>query len=253
MDEGRAVDRRGATGEDGIAARKGAFAPCPHGSAPRYKRLEVIVPRFLIESDPQQWRDLYPLFIGCVNPRPIALVSTVSHAGVTNLAPFSFYNMVSSQPPVVIFGPGNRADGTTKDTLRNIEATGEFVIATVVASMARQAVACASELPPESSEFAWSGLTPAAAVRVAPPLVRESPVNMECTVREILRFGSGPGAGNAVLGDVRVLHLSPEILDARGRVDPEKLQTVGRLGGKWYCTVQQPYEIEIPKPGGEAR
>ena len=211
------------------------------------------MPRFLIESDPQQWRDLYPLFIGFLNPRPIALVSTVSTAGVTNLAPYSFYNMVSSQPPVVIFGPGNHPDGAAKDTLRNIEATGEFVIATVVASIARQAVACATELPPESSEFTWSGLTPAPAVRVAAPLVQESPVNMECTVREILRFGSGPGAGNAVLGDVRVLHVAPEILDARGRVDPTKLPTVGRLGGKWYCTVQQPYEIEIPKPGGKAR
>jgi flavin reductase (DIM6/NTAB) family NADH-FMN oxidoreductase RutF len=206
-----------------------------------------------IGADPRQWRDLYPLFIGFVNPRPIALVSTVSSQGRTNLAPFSFYNLVSGQPPVVIFGPANRPDGNPKDTLRNIESTGQFVIATVTEDLVRQAVACGAALPPETSEFDWSGLEPAAATRVLPPLVRNSPVNVECTLRQILRFGSGPGAGNAVLGDVRVVHLAPEILDARGRVDPAKLRTVGRLGGKWYCTVQQPYELEIPPPGGETR
>lgn len=206
-----------------------------------------------IGADPQQWRDLYPLFIGLVTPRPIALVSTVSATGSANLAPFSFYNLVSAQPPVVIFGPANRPDGSAKDTLRNIEATGEFVIAAVTEDIVRQAVACATALPPETSEFAWSGLVPARAERVAPALVQASPVNLECTLRQILRFGSGAGAGNAVLGDVRVVHVAAEILDARGRVDPVRLRTVGRLGGKWYCTVQQPYELEIPPPGGEAR
>lgn len=206
-----------------------------------------------IGADPRQWRDLYPLFIGFVTPRPIALVSTVSSAGTTNLAPFSFYNLVSAQPPVVIFGPANRPDGHPKDTLRNIETTGEFVIATVTEDLVRQAVACAAALPPETSEFDWSGLEPSRPSRVRPPLVRAAPVNLECTLRQILRFGSGAGAGNAVLGDVRVVHVAPEILDARGRVDPTRLRTVGRLGGRWYCTVQQPYEIEIPDPGGETR
>ena len=206
-----------------------------------------------IGSEPRQWRELYHLFIGFVNPRPIALVSSLSAAGATNLAPFSFYNMVSSQPPVVIFGPALRKDGSPKDTLRNIEATGEFVIATVIEAIVRQVVACAADVPASTSEFDWSGLTPVPATRVKPPLVGESPVNLECTLRQVLRFGTGPGGGNAVLGDVRVVHVAPEILDARGRVDPTRLRTVGRLGGKWYCTVQQPYELEIPGPGGETR
>ena len=221
--------------------------------APLPFALEALVTTIEIGADSRQWRDLYPLFIGFVNPRPIALVSTLSSAGTTNLAPFSFYNLVSSQPPVVIFAPANRPDGTPKDTLRNIEATGEFVIATVTEDLVRQAVACAATLPPETSEFDWSGLEPVPATRVRPPLVGGSPVNLECTLRQILRFGTGAGAGNAVLGDVRVVHVAPEILDARGRVDPTRLRTVGRLGGKWYCTVQQPYELEIPSPGGEAR
>ena len=209
---------------------------------------EVDLAHFEIGPDPAQWRALYPLFIGFVNPRPIALVSTIDAAGNTNLAPFSFYNMVSALPPVVVFGPGLRADGTPKDTLRNLQENGEFVIATVTEAIVSRVVACATELPHDESEFAWSGLTPVPATRVAPPLVAESPVNMECKVRQILRFGSGPGAGNAVFGDIQVVHVDEAILDAKGRVEPLKLRTVGRLGGKWYSTVLSPYELEIPRP-----
>jgi flavin reductase (DIM6/NTAB) family NADH-FMN oxidoreductase RutF len=210
------------------------------------------LPSIEIGPDPKEWRELYPLFIGFINPRPIALASTLSRAGRTNLAPFSFYNMVSSQPPVVVFCPATRPDGSSKDTLRNIRETGEFVIATVTEAIARQAVACGAELPPEASEFEFSGLTPVPALRVAPPLVGESPVNIECTLRDILSFGQGPGAGNAVFGDVRVVHVDGALLDGKGRIDPHRLRTVGRLGGKWYCTARDPYELEIPKPGAKA-
>ncbi|UCE01267.1 MAG: flavin reductase family protein [Candidatus Latescibacterota bacterium] len=196
----------------------------------------------------EEWRQLYPLFIGFVNPRPIALVSSLSRRGELNLAPYSFYNMVSAQPPVVMFAPALRPDGSPKDTLRNIRETGEFVIATVTADLARRAVDCAAAVAAEVSEFDFSGLTPEPALRVAAPLVRESLVNIECSLRQIVAFGEGPGAGNAVFGDVRVLHVEDSLLDARGRIDPRRLATVGRLGGRWYCTVQQPYELEIPDP-----
>ncbi|MFQ5601265.1 MAG: flavin reductase family protein, partial [Candidatus Krumholzibacteriia bacterium] len=136
-----------------------------------------------IGSDAKQWRELYPLFVGFVNPRPIALVSSISGDGVHNLAPFSFYNMVSALPPVVVFAPANRRDGATKDTLRNIRETREFVIATVTEEIVRQAVDCAAEIAPEESEFEFSGLTPTPAMKVGPPLVRESPMNIECAVR----------------------------------------------------------------------
>jgi flavin reductase (DIM6/NTAB) family NADH-FMN oxidoreductase RutF len=210
------------------------------------------VKSYEIGADPKQWRELYGLFIGFVNPRPIALVSTMSPEGTANLAPYSFYNLVSAQPPVVVLGPSLRPDGSPKDSLRNIEATGEFVIATVTTAIVRQAVDCATPLPYGTSEFDWSGLSAVPAQQVRAPLVRESPVNMECTLREVLRFGSNPGAGNAVLGDVRRVHVDESVLDARGRVDPRRMPTVGRLGGKWYCTVSQPYELEIPPADGEA-
>ncbi len=203
---------------------------------------------FEVGASTDAWRALYPLLLGFVNPRPIALVSTRSSGGAMNLAPFSFYSLVSAQPPVAMFAPATRPDGRAKDTLRNVRETGEFVIATVSTAIAQQAVDCAAELEPGESEFTFSGLTPAPATRVGTALVQESPVNMECTLREILTFGEGPGSGNAVFGDVRVIHVDDAILDARGRIDPHRLQTVGRLGGRWYCTVQEPYELHIPKP-----
>jgi len=208
---------------------------------------EVELARFEVGTPTDAEHSLYPLLIGFVNPRPIALVSTLSARGETNLAPFSFYNLVSSQPPVAMFAPATRPDGRPKDTLQNVRDTGEFVIATVSTAIASQAVKCAADLDPGESEFDFSALTPAPASHVKAPLVRESPVNIECTLREILTFGNGPGTGNAVFGDIRVLHVDDAILDERGRIDPHKLQTVGRLGGRWYCTVRDPYELRIPE------
>lgn len=191
--------------------------------------------------------DIYRLCLGFINPRPIALVSTASAAGVLNLAPFSFYTMVSSNPPVVLFCPTQRRTRTPKDTLRNIRETGEFVIATVSAAIAEPMVKCAADLPPEASEFDFSGLTPTPATKVRPPLVRESPVNMECRLRQIVTTGDDVGGGNAVFGDILAIHVDDAILGADGLVDPHKLNTVGRLGGAWYANVTQPYELQIPK------
>lgn len=201
-----------------------------------------------VQAGQRPWRDIYKLCIGFINPRPIALVSTVGLDGSANLAPYSFYNMVSANPPVVIVCPTVRRTGGSKDTLINIRATREFVIATVSAAMAPAMNRCAAELPYGRSEFEFSGLTPAPATRVRPALVRESPVNMECRLRDILEIGSGPGSGNVVFGDVLALHVADEILDERGVPDPRKLTTVGRLGGSWYANADDPYEMKIPEP-----
>lgn len=199
-----------------------------------------------IAAAQKSWRDVYRLCIGFINPRPIALVSSVSRAGVANLAPYSFYNMVSSNPPVVIFCPTTRRDGGAKDTLSNVQATGEFVIATATAAIAKAMNKCAAEVPSTRSEFDFCGLTPVPARTVRAPLVAESPVNLECTLRQIVSTGTGPGSGNVVFGDIRALHVADEILDDEGIPDPRKLTTVGRLGGAWYCDVTTPYEMKIP-------
>lgn len=194
------------------------------------------------------WRELYKLCISFINPRPIALVSSVSTDGRPNLAPFSFYNMVCGNPPVVMFSPGIHRDGRPKDTLTNVKQTGEFVVATVTADIGPQMVRCASELPYGVSEWEFSGLTPSPAAIVRPPLVKESPINVECTVRQILPIGEGPGSVQVVFGDIRAVHVADALLTPDGAVDPHKLHTVGRLGGAWYANVAAPYEMHVPPP-----
>lgn len=193
------------------------------------------------------WRELYHLCIGFVTPRPIALVSTISENGSPNLAPFSFYNMVGANPPTVMFCPGLKRDKSSKDTLRNVERAGEFVVATVVDSIAEKMVATAADLPYGDSEFAFSGLTPKPATRVKPALVAESPVNIECAVRQIIPLGDGSGSSRMVLGQIQMIHVDDDVLTPEGRIDPHKLRTVGRLGGAWYADVESPYEMQIPQ------
>lgn len=194
------------------------------------------------------WRDVYRLCISFINPRPIALVSTVSPDGRANLAPFSFYNMVCANPPVVMLSLGIHRDGRPKDTFANIRDTGEFVIAAVTQSIGPQMVRSACELPHGVSEWPLAELTPRAASRVRPALVAESPVNIECTLRQVVTLGDGPGSTHVVFGDIRVVHVDESLLAADGAVDPRKLRTVGRLGGAWYCNVEQPYEMHVPPP-----
>ena len=200
-----------------------------------------------LKTTDQDWREIYHLCIGLVTPRPIALVSTISADGLPNLAPFSFFNLVSANPPVVALAPALRPNRQPKDTLVNIRATGEFVVAIVTEAIAEPMVRAAGDLPAGQSEFDFSGLTPIAASRIRPALVRESPANIECRLRQVVELGDGPGAGNLILGDVLALHVADWLLEPDGRVDPHKLRTVGRLGGQWYCTVSDPYELEIPE------
>lgn len=193
------------------------------------------------------WRAAYKLFLGFINPRPIALVSTQDAQGRQNLAPFSFYNMASANPPVVMFCPALSRNRTHKHTYSNVEAVGEFVVATVHDAIAGPMVRAAADLPAGESEFVFAGLTPAKATQVKPALVAEALVNVECRLRQVVSFGDRPGSGRAVFGDVVAIHIRDGILDATGeQIDPARLHTVGRLGGQLYTTVTDSYAMEIP-------
>jgi flavin reductase (DIM6/NTAB) family NADH-FMN oxidoreductase RutF len=193
------------------------------------------------------WREVYKLCIGFINPRPIALVSSASAAGEPNLAPFSFYNMVCANPPVVMFCPGFKRDGGQKDTLLNVRETGEFVVATATESTAEGMNACSAGLARGQSEWTLSGLTPRPAAKVRPALVAESPVNIECTLRDIHVIAEGPGGSSVVFGEITAMHVADWALDGTGAVDPRRISTIGRLGGLSYCNTRD--EFPLPRPG----
>jgi flavin reductase (DIM6/NTAB) family NADH-FMN oxidoreductase RutF len=184
--------------------------------------------------------------IGVVTPRPIAWVTTVDAQGRVNLAPFSFFNALGGSPPVVVFAPNRKRDGSKKDTLLNVEATGEFVLNAAVADLADRVSLSSKELPFGDSEVELTGLSTLPSLCVKPPRLRESPVHMECRLRQVLQFGEGVGSANLVIGEVALIHVSDEVLDAKGFIDPAKLQTIGRLGGDWYCRTTDRFEMKRP-------
>jgi flavin reductase (DIM6/NTAB) family NADH-FMN oxidoreductase RutF len=198
-----------------------------------------------------QPRQVYKLMTGMIVPRPIALVSTVNRDGVANLAPFSFFCGVGSNPPTVLFCPSLRpADspepGQKKDTLRNVEETGEFVINVVSDAIAAAANAASAEVPPEVDEFALSGLTPVASVAVRPPRVAESPAQMECKLLQVIYTGHAPGSGVIVLGEVVRFHLREDLVEDF-RVDPAGLDAVGRMAGNTWVRTRDRIELIRPK------
>lgn len=186
--------------------------------------------------------DVYQALIGVVTPRPIAWVTTVSPGGVVNLAPFSFFNVFGVAPPVVVFSPGLRPDGSKKDTLRNVEATGEFVVNAAVADLAVQVNQSSKELPHDESEVEFTHLHATPSLKVKPPRITESPVHLECRVRQILPIG----AANLVIGDVVLIHIRDEVLDETGRVDPRKLRTIARMGGDFWCHTSDLFTQQRP-------
>ncbi|MBU3728867.1 MAG: flavin reductase family protein [Phycisphaerales bacterium] len=205
-----------------------------------------------MEIDPSRLSpsDRYRLLIGAVVPRPIAVVGTRSPCGrFLNLAPFSFFNACGSEPMTLMFCPANRDDGSEKDTLRNClpagdGGSGEFTVSVATEPIIRQVVAAAEELPPESSEFALSGLTPVAGARVQAPRVGESPVSFECRTRQVIRLAHGAPAGaNIVIGDVVHVHVADGVLDAHGKIDPGALRAVGRMGSMCYALTRDVLEI----------
>ena len=189
---------------------------------------------------------VYHYLVSVVTPRPIAWVSTVNAAGIVNLAPFSFFNAFGSNPPIVVFSPTNKRDSSKKDTLRNVEANGEFVVNIVTALLAEKANLTSKELPPDESEVSLAGLHTLPSIKVKPPRLAESPVNLECKVRQIVPCGNGPISANLVIGEIVTMHISDDVLDEKGRVDPRKLKTVARLGQEYWCHTSDLFELKRP-------
>ncbi|SJZ32172.1 flavin reductase family protein [Sediminibacterium ginsengisoli] len=191
----------------------------------------------------QQWLQY------AIAPRPICFASTIDANGQVNLSPFSFFNLFSSAPPVVIFSPARRVrDNTTKHTLENLHEVKECVINMVDYDMVQQVSLASCEFPRGVDEFEKAGFTKESATMVRPPMVKESKIKMECRVLEIKSLGESGGAGQLVIAEVLCMHVDDNILDADGKIDQLKMQHVARLGGDWYCRVDEHSLFKVPKP-----
>jgi flavin reductase (DIM6/NTAB) family NADH-FMN oxidoreductase RutF len=192
--------------------------------------------------------EFYPMLIRCIAPRPIAWVSTISREGVTNLAPFSFFTAISTSPATLCFAPGRRDDtGAKKDTLLNIEATGEFVVNVVTDEFALAMNETATDYPHGMSEFEQAGLTPVPSERVKAPRLKESPIHFECERYQIVHVGAdGVGGGALVIGRILLLHVDESIL-RDGKVDYDLYHPVGRLGGMEYAYVRERFSMARKK------
>ncbi|MBL7694494.1 MAG: flavin reductase family protein [Ferruginibacter sp.] len=184
-----------------------------------------------------------------IAPRPVCFASTVDKAGQVNLSPFSFFNLFSSNPPVVIFSPARRVrDNTTKHSLENVLEVPEVVINIVDYDMVQQTSLSSCEYPKGVNEFVKAGFTEEKATMVTPPMVKESKVKMECRVLEVKPLGTEGGAGNLVICEVLCMHIDDSILDENKKIDQTKLHHVARLGGDWYCKVNEQNLFKVAKP-----
>ena len=184
-----------------------------------------------------------------IAPRPICFASTIDKEGNVNLSPFSFFNLVSSNPPVVIFSPARRVrDNTTKHTLQNVLEVPEVVINIVTYDMVQQTSLASCEFAKEVNEFIKAGFTAIPATLVKPPMVKESKVNLECKVLEIKSLGTEGGAGNLVICEILRMHIDDSLLDENGKLDQRKINHVARLGGDWYCHVNEQSLFKVGKP-----
>ena len=193
--------------------------------------------------------DLHNYLQYAIAPRPICFASTVDSEGNVNLSPFSFFNLFSANPPICVFSPSRRVrDNTTKHTLQNILEVPECVINIVTYDMVQQTSLASVEYPKGVNEFIKSGFTPEPSLLVKPPRVAESPVQLECVVKEVKPLGEGPGAGNLVIAEIKIIHIDEKILDDNGKIDQQKLELVARLGGDWYCRVNKDNLFKVAKP-----
>lgn len=184
-----------------------------------------------------------------VAPRPIALVSTVDRAGNVNVSPFSFFNVFSSNPPILVFSPARRVrDTTSKHTLENIEQVRECVINTVSYEIVHQTSLTSTEYEKGVNEFKKAGLTEIPSFKVKPPRVKESKVSFECKVKDLIYLGDGGGAGTLIVCEVLMIHVDESVLNEQGLIDTKKIDLVGRMGESWYVHANEPSLFEIPKP-----
>lgn len=184
-----------------------------------------------------------------IAPRPICFASTVDLQGQVNLSPFSFFNLFSSHPPILVFSPSRRVrDNTVKHTLQNVQEVPEVAINIVDYSMVQQVSLASCDFPKEVNEFAKSGFTAVPSTTIRPPLVKESKIKLECLVREVKALGDEGGAGNLVLCEVMVMHIDDAILNEQGTIDQKKIQHIARLGGDWYCRVDETNLFQVEKP-----
>ncbi len=193
--------------------------------------------------------DVQGLLQGAIAPRPICFASTIDKEGQINLSPFSFFNIFSSNPPVVIFSPARRGrDNTTKHTLENVLEVPEVCINMVNYDMVQQTSLSSTEYPKQVNEFIKSGFTQEPSISIKPPRVKESPVQMECAVNQVLPLGNEGGAGNLVICEIKLVHINIDVINAVGKIDQEKIDLVARMGGDWYARAHGDALFEVPKP-----
>lgn len=192
---------------------------------------------------------VHQYLLGAVGPRPIAFASTKDAEGNDNLAPFSFFNVFSANPPILIFSPARSGrSNTTKDTYNNVKVNPEVVINVVNFDIVHQMSLASSPYAPGVSEFTKAGFTPIASETISPMRVAESPVQFECKVNEVIELGDGGGAGNLIICEVTRIHIDEKILDENGMIDQHKIDLVSRMGGNWYCRADKNSMFEIAKP-----
>lgn len=205
----------------------------------------------MIQIDPKTTPtpQLHGYLLGAVAPRPIAFASTIDANGRPNLSPYSFFNVFSANPPVAIFSPARRVrDNTTKHTLENVLETKEVVINIVNYAIVEQMSLSSTEYPKGVNEFEKAGLTPIPSDLVKPFRVKESPVQLECKVKEVIHLGEEGGAGNLIISEIVMVHVDEHVLDTEKKIDPHKIDLVSRMGGNWYCRANGEALFEIEKP-----
>ena len=208
----------------------------------------------MLEINPKDLstKDLHGHLLSSVGPRPIALVSTIDNEGRPNLSPFSFFNVFSANPPIAIFSPARRIrNNTTKHTLQNAASTKQVVINVVSYPIVEQTSLSSTEYKEGVNEFIKSGLTPVESIQVKPYRVKESPVQMECIVKDIISLGEEGGAGNLVVCEIIKMHISTNVLNEHHQIDPNKIDLVGRMGANWYCRASNTSLFEVQKPNSK--
>lgn len=192
---------------------------------------------------------LHGYLLGAVGPRPIAFASTIDPEGNPNLSPFSFFNVFSANPPILIFSPARRGrDNTTKHTYENVKLVKEVVINVVTHEIVEQMSLSSTEYAQGVNEFEKAGLTALASETIKPFRVKESPIQFECVVNEVIELGENGGAGNLVICEVKLIHINDDVLDENGIIDQQKIDLVARMGGNWYCRAHGEALFEVAKP-----